>query len=70
MHEILDGKDVVLAERLLNDRVVGEGDALLVDLAVSALVDQLADGLKVGLAAGEKMNSCTNACSKQKRTRM
>ena len=68
--EVLHGEDVVLAERLLNDLVRGERDALLVDLAVSALVDQLADGLKVGLAAGEKMNSCTNACSKQKRTRM
>ena len=51
MHEILDGKDVVLAERLLNDRVVGEGDALLVDLAVPALVDKLPDRLQVGLAA-------------------
>ena len=54
MHEILDGKDVVLAERLLNDRVVGEGDALLVDLAVAALVDKLTDRLQVGLATMEK----------------
>ena len=48
--EILDGEDVELAERPLNDLVRGEGNALLVDLAVSALVDQLTDGLEVGLA--------------------
>ena len=51
VHEILNGEDVVLAESLLNDGVVGEGDALLVDLAVAALVDKLTDGLQVGLAA-------------------
>ena len=50
MDEILDGKDVVLAERLLDDRVVRKGNALLVDLAVAALVDQFANGLEVGLA--------------------
>ena len=48
MHEILDGKDIVLAERLLNDGVVGEGDALLVDLAVATLVDEFTNRLKVG----------------------
>ncbi len=50
MNEILDGEDVILAKRSLDDLVVGERNALLVDLAVSALVDQLADGLEVGLA--------------------
>ena len=50
VHEILDGKNVVLPERLLNHRVVRERDSLLVDLAVSALVDKLADGLEVRLA--------------------
>lgn len=50
MNEILDGEDVVLAKRGLNDLIVGEGNALLVDLAVATLVDQLADGLQVGLA--------------------
>jgi len=53
MHEILDTKDVVLAEVLLDDGVVGEGGALFVDLAVAALVDQLADGLEVGFTAKE-----------------
>ena len=50
VYEILNGEDVVLAEGFLDDSVVGEGDTLLVDLAVTALVDKFADGLKVGLA--------------------
>ena len=54
--EVFDGEDVVLAKGLLNDLVVGEGDSLLVDLAVTALVNQLADGLEVGLAGKKKNN--------------
>ena len=52
MNEILDAKDVEFAKGSLDDAVVGEGDALLVDLAVFTLVDQLADRLQVGLALG------------------
>lgn len=48
--EILDGEDVEFSEGLLDDSVVGEGDALLGDLAISTLVDQLADGFQVRLA--------------------
>ena len=48
--EILDREDVVLAKGLLDDLVVGERDALLLDLAVATLVDELTDGLQVGLA--------------------
>jgi len=51
--EILHADDAVLAEVLLDDGVVGQGDALLVDLAVSALVDELLDGLQVGVAVGD-----------------
>lgn len=51
--EILNAKDVVFAEVLLDDLVVGEGDALLGDLSVAALVDQLADGFEVRLARKE-----------------
>jgi len=51
--EILHADDTVLAKALLNDGVVGEGDALLVDLAVSALVDELTDALEVGVAIGD-----------------
>lgn len=53
MHQILNTKDVILAKRLLNDTVVGERNALLVDLAVSTLVDQLTDRLEVGLACSK-----------------
>jgi len=47
--EVLHADDAVLAEVLLDDGVVGERDALLVDLAVSTLVDELTDGLEVGV---------------------
>lgn len=40
VYEILYGEDVVLAEVGLNNSVVGERNALLVDLSVTTLVDQ------------------------------
>lgn len=51
MNEILNAKDVEFSEGIFNDGVVGEGDALLVDLSVSALVDEFADGLQVGFTS-------------------
>lgn len=51
--EVLHADDAELAEVLLDDGVVGEGDALLVDLSVTALVDELADGLEVGVTVGD-----------------
>lgn len=54
VNEILNADDAVLAEVLLNDAVVGERDALLVDLAVSALVDKLTDSLEVGVTVGNE----------------
>jgi hypothetical protein len=51
--EILHADDAVLAEVLLNDGVVGEGNALLVDLSVTALVDKLLDGLQVGVTVSD-----------------
>ena len=50
--KVLDGKDVVFPECLLDHLVVGEGHSLFVDLSVAALVDQLANSLEVGLAGG------------------
>ena len=47
--QVLNADDAVLAQVLLNDGVVGESHALLVDLAVSALVDELLDALQVGV---------------------
>jgi len=37
--EILDTENVILAEVFLNDGIVAEGDALLVDLAITSFVD-------------------------------
>lgn len=50
--QILHADDAVLAKVLLDDCVVGQGDALAVDLAVSALVDELLDALEVGVTVG------------------
>lgn len=50
--QILHADDAELAEVLLDDLVVGEGSALLVDLSVTTLVEKLADGLKVGVTVG------------------
>lgn len=52
VNEILHADDTVLAEALLNDGVVGQGNTLLVDLAVPALVDKLLDALEVGVTVG------------------
>ena len=48
VNEVLHANDAVLAEVLLDDGVVGQSDALLVDLAIAALVHKLPDGLEVG----------------------
>merc|ERR1712146_768851 len=52
VNEVFHAQDAVLAKTLLNHRVVVEGQALLVDLAESTLVDQLAHTLEVGVAIG------------------
>lgn len=52
VHEVLNRDNAVLAELLLNDGVVGDGDALPVNLGETALVDQFTDGLQVGLTPG------------------
>lgn len=50
--KILHADNAVLAEVLLDDGVVGQGNALLVDLSVTALVDELLDALQVGVTVG------------------
>ena len=52
--EVLNTDDAELAEVLLDQLVVGDGQALLVDLSVTALVDELTDGLQVGVAVGDE----------------
>lgn len=52
--QVLHADNAVLGKVLLDDGVVGEGNALLVDLGVSALVDELTDGLQVGVTVGNE----------------
>ena len=52
MNDVFHTDDTVLAEVVLDQLIVGESDALLVDLAISSLVDQLSDRLEVGVAVG------------------
>lgn len=50
--QIFHTDDVVLAEGSFNDGVISEGNALLVDLSETTLVNQLADALQVGSTVG------------------
>jgi hypothetical protein len=47
--QILHADNAKLAQVVLNQLIVGERDALLVDLAVSTLVHEFAHGLEVGV---------------------
>jgi len=51
--EILHTDDTVLAKVSLDDSVVGEGNALLVDLAVTTLVHEFTNRLEVGVSVGD-----------------
>ena len=50
MNQILHADNAILAEICLNESVVSESDALLVNLAITPLVDELSDGLEVGVS--------------------
>lgn len=52
--EVLDADNAELAEVLLDELVVGDGETLLVDLSVAALVDELADSLQVGVTVSDE----------------
>lgn len=51
--EILHTDDAVLAQLLLDDRVVGQGNALAVDLAKTTLVDKIANVLQRWVAPSD-----------------
>jgi hypothetical protein len=51
--EVLNANNTVLAQRLLDDGVIGETNALLVHFAEAALVDELAHRLEVRVAVGD-----------------
>lgn len=48
--QVLHAHDAILAQVILDELVVRESNALLVDLSISTLVDKLADSLEVGVA--------------------
>jgi hypothetical protein len=48
--QILHANNSVLAEGVLDDRVVSESDALLLNFSISALVYKLANSLEVGVS--------------------
>ena len=50
MDQILHTDDTVFAQIILNDLIVRQRDALLVDLAIAALVDEIADGFQGRIA--------------------
>ncbi len=53
VNNVLDREDAVLAEVLLDDLVVVDGETLAVDLGVTTLVDEVTDGLEVGGTVGD-----------------
>ena len=53
MDQVLHTDDSKFAQLLLDDLVIGEGNALLVDLSVAALVDEVADSFDTGIAVGD-----------------
>jgi hypothetical protein len=61
--EVLDADNAELAEVLLDEVVVGDREALLVDLSVTALVDKLTDGLQVGVTVcDERLDDLQHLC--------
>lgn len=52
VNQILHAHNAVLAQMVLDQLIVGEGNALLFNLAVATLVDQFTDGLEGGVTVG------------------
>jgi len=53
VNQVLHADNAVLAEVGLNDGVVGESNALLVNFSISSLVDELTNRLQVGVSVGD-----------------
>lgn len=51
--QILHAHDAVLSKVLLDKLVIGKRDALLINLAIAALVDELTDRFEVRVAVGD-----------------
>ena len=53
MNKIFHANDAEFTKVVFDQLIVGKGDALLVDLAVAALVDEFSDRLQVGIPIGD-----------------
>lgn len=53
MDQILNGDDTILAQIFLDELVVGQRDALAVDLSVTTLIYELTNALEVRLTIGD-----------------
>ena len=51
--QVFHADDAVLAEIVLDQLVVGESNALVIDLAISTLVDELAHRFERGISVGD-----------------
>jgi len=51
--QILHADNAELAQGVLDQLVVGQGNSLLFDLSIAPLVDELSNGLEVGVAVGD-----------------
>jgi len=52
MDQILHANNAVFSKVSLNKSVISESNALLVNLAITTLVDELSDGLEIGVSIG------------------
>jgi len=53
--QIFDRLDTTFgANFILNDSIVGKGDSLAIDLAMSTLVDQFSDSLQIWITPGDE----------------
>ena len=50
MDQVFHADDSILAKLVFNDRVVRQGNTLLVDLAIATLVDELTNALEIRIA--------------------
>ena len=54
VNQVFHADNAVLAQLLLNESVLSKRDALLVDLAITTLVDEFTNRLKVRIAVGNE----------------
>ena len=55
MNKILDAKNIKLSQGFFDNSIVCKGNALLIDFAVSAFVDQFTNRLQVGFTNKESL---------------